>query len=181
MALGENISTMRKELRLSQEYVAEQLGVSRQAVSKWETGQSEPTAKNLVELAALFGISLSELVEPERVEQKRTSENKYTKERIASIMICAYTGAQVLSTLQTNIPNYIIFVLVMALLPAVAMAILIWLESPQIRFKRAVRELVYCIVVVLAARLLPLMIGNIITALILCVLLALYIKYIRFR
>ena len=66
MALGENIRKRREELRLSQGYVAEQLGVSRQAVSKWETGQSEPTAGNLVQLAEVFGISLSELVEPQR-------------------------------------------------------------------------------------------------------------------
>ena len=42
MSLGENIKAKRNELKLSQEYVAEQLGVSRQAVSKWETDQSEP-------------------------------------------------------------------------------------------------------------------------------------------
>ena len=41
MALGENIKSRREALKLSQEYIAEQLGVSRQAVSKWETGQSE--------------------------------------------------------------------------------------------------------------------------------------------
>ena len=64
MALGENIRKRREELRLSQGYVAEQLGVSRQAVSKWETGQSEPTAGNLVQLAEVFGISLSELESP---------------------------------------------------------------------------------------------------------------------
>ena len=51
MSLSANIRRKRKELKLSQEYVAEQLGVSRQAVSKWETGQSEPTAKNLTEFA----------------------------------------------------------------------------------------------------------------------------------
>lgn len=59
--LGENIKTRRQELKLSQEYVAEQLGVSRQAVSKWETGQSEPTASNLIRLAEVFETSLSEL------------------------------------------------------------------------------------------------------------------------
>ena len=63
-SLGENIKRRQEELKLSQEYVAEQLGVSRQAVSKWETGQSEPTASNLVLLAQLLGLSLSELVEP---------------------------------------------------------------------------------------------------------------------
>jgi len=64
MNLSKNIKHKRQELKLSQEYVADKLGVSRQAVSKWETGRSEPTANNLVELAALFEISLSELVDP---------------------------------------------------------------------------------------------------------------------
>lgn len=64
MTLGENMKKRRVELKLSQEYVAEQLGVSRQAVSKWETGQSEPTASNLIRLADLYEINLSELVDP---------------------------------------------------------------------------------------------------------------------
>lgn len=58
-------------MKLSQEYIAEQLGVSRQAVSKWETGQSEPTANNLVQLSEVFEISLSELVGvPKKVEEE---------------------------------------------------------------------------------------------------------------
>ena len=44
VTLGERIKDRREKLKLSQGYVAEQIGVSRQAVSKWETGQSEPTA-----------------------------------------------------------------------------------------------------------------------------------------
>ena len=44
MNLGENIKNRREELKLSQEYVAEQIDITRQAVSKWETGQPEPTA-----------------------------------------------------------------------------------------------------------------------------------------
>ena len=64
-SLGENIKRRREEPKLSQEYVAERLGVSRQAVSKWETGQSEPTASNLVQLAKILEVSLSQLVEPE--------------------------------------------------------------------------------------------------------------------
>jgi len=61
MSLSENIKKRREELKLSQEYIAEQLGVSRQAVSKWETGQSEPNASNLAELAELLETTLSEL------------------------------------------------------------------------------------------------------------------------
>ena len=75
MNLGENIKSRRESLKLSQEYVAEQLGVSRQAVSKWETGQSEPTAGNLIQLAEVFEISLSELVDPHKnAEEQSTSE-----------------------------------------------------------------------------------------------------------
>lgn len=64
MSLGENMKKRRETLKLSQEYVAEQLGVSRQAVSKWETGQSEPTAGNLIRLAQVLETTLTELVEP---------------------------------------------------------------------------------------------------------------------
>ena len=62
VTLGERIKDRREKLKLSQGYVAEQIGVSRQAVSKWETGQSEPTAENLVRLAEVFETSLAELV-----------------------------------------------------------------------------------------------------------------------
>ena len=48
---------------MTQEFVAESLGVSRQAVSKWETGESDPTMSNLVLLAKLYGVSLTELLE----------------------------------------------------------------------------------------------------------------------
>ena len=89
MSLGENIKAKRNELKLSQEYVAEQLGVSRQAVSKWETDQSEPTAKNLTELAAIFQISLSELVEPQKYHAEQVAqESKWKEQQHNSKMIC---------------------------------------------------------------------------------------------
>ena len=76
MNLGENIKSRREKLKLSQEYVAEQLGVSRQAVSKWETGQSEPTANNLIRLAEVFEISLSELVDPHKNAEEQSVADK---------------------------------------------------------------------------------------------------------
>lgn len=81
MSLGENIRKRRKERKLSQECVAEQLGVSRQAVSKWETGQSEPTAGNLIQLAEILEISLSELVDAKetRTDQKPTEPERPKK------------------------------------------------------------------------------------------------------
>ena len=81
MNISENIKHYRTKLHLSQEYVADQLGISRQAVSKWETGQSQPTAQNLVDLATLFEISISELVEPERNKEEASKTIK-AKEKL---------------------------------------------------------------------------------------------------
>ena len=74
MSLGSTISYKRKSLKLSQEYVAEQLGVSRQAVSKWETNKSEPSTNNLIRLADLFDCDVKEIIFPEKYleEQKNT-------------------------------------------------------------------------------------------------------------
>jgi len=47
---------------MTQEFVAEKLGVSRQAVSKWESGKSDPSTANLIALAKLYGISVEELI-----------------------------------------------------------------------------------------------------------------------
>ncbi|MBQ8187957.1 MAG: helix-turn-helix transcriptional regulator [Clostridia bacterium] len=58
----EILKSHRTARHMSQEYLAEQLGVTRQAVSKWESGTSEPSTANLLALAKLYGISLDELV-----------------------------------------------------------------------------------------------------------------------
>lgn len=76
MNLGENIKRRREELKLSQESIADQLGVSRQAVSKWETGQSEPTAGNLIRLAKVLETGLSALVDPEKDSDRQTSPER---------------------------------------------------------------------------------------------------------
>ena len=53
--LGETIKEHRTKCKMTQEFVAESLGVSRQAVSKWESGTSDPSTSNLLALAKLFG------------------------------------------------------------------------------------------------------------------------------
>lgn len=61
-SLGESIREHRSGLQMTQEFVAESLGVSRQAVSKWENGTSDPSTSNLFALAKLFGVSVEELL-----------------------------------------------------------------------------------------------------------------------
>ena len=58
MTIGQRISELRKEYGYSQEYVAEKLDVSRQAVSKWECDASAPDTYNLIALSELFGVSV---------------------------------------------------------------------------------------------------------------------------
>lgn len=62
MTLGEKIKEQRTAHGLSQETLAEAMGVSRQAVTKWEADQSAPSSEKLIALAKLFHISLDELI-----------------------------------------------------------------------------------------------------------------------
>ena len=61
-SLGEVLKTYRTNNKMTQEFVAESLGVSRQAVSKWENGTSDPSTSNLLALAKLYGVSAAELL-----------------------------------------------------------------------------------------------------------------------
>lgn len=61
-SLGEIIKEERVKRQMTQEFVAESIGVSRQAVSKWESGSSDPSTSNLLALAKLFDISLQDLL-----------------------------------------------------------------------------------------------------------------------
>ena len=61
-SLGEILKEYRINCKMTQEFVAESLGVSRQAVSKWENGVSDPSTSNLIALAKLYKISAEELI-----------------------------------------------------------------------------------------------------------------------
>ena len=61
-SLGEVLKDHRTRCSMTQEFVAESLGVSRQAVSKWENGTADPSTSNLLNLPKLFGLSPEELI-----------------------------------------------------------------------------------------------------------------------
>ena len=61
-SLGEVLKEHRVRCQMTQEFVAEHLGVSRQAVSKWENGTSDPSTSNLLALAKLYGVDAAELL-----------------------------------------------------------------------------------------------------------------------
>ena len=61
-SLGEVLKQHREECKMTQEFVAEYIGLSRQAVSQWETGASDPSTSNLLTLAKLFNTTAEELL-----------------------------------------------------------------------------------------------------------------------
>ena len=84
MELSEKIQKLRKEQGLTQEQFAEQLFVSRTAVSKWETGRGTPSMESLKQIANLFHITLDQLLSTEEVVVIAENENKDNMKRFAS-------------------------------------------------------------------------------------------------
>jgi len=66
--LGDNIRKYRKLNNMSQDELAEKLNVTRQSISLWETGQTQPSLENIVALAKLFKVSTDELLVPDKAE-----------------------------------------------------------------------------------------------------------------
>ena len=77
MTMGEKIRQLRKEKGLTQDALAEALGISRQAVAKWESGQSAPATENLLKLANLLEAPLEELAGPK--EQPAACLEEYAR------------------------------------------------------------------------------------------------------
>ena len=72
MTLEEQIKHYRKQAGLSQEKMAEKIGVSRQAITKWENGTGTPDITNLIAIADLFQISVDELLSNEKTEKAQS-------------------------------------------------------------------------------------------------------------
>lgn len=86
MNLGENLFQARKKKGLSQEAVAEKLGVNRQTISKWETDETLPDIRQAKKLAVLYGLTLDELIEFDAdVQEIQEVINKTTEETVNKV------------------------------------------------------------------------------------------------
>lgn len=86
MKLGEYLFQARKKKGLSQEAVAEKLGVSRQTISKWETDETLPDIRQAKKLAVLYGLTLDELIEFDAdVQEIQEVINKTTEETVNKV------------------------------------------------------------------------------------------------
>lgn len=105
MALNDNLKDARNRVGMSQELVAEQLGISRQAVTKWELGQSKPNAKNLQALAELYRVSPNELL----VDKQQKTPNLILRTNLtkwAIIFQSAFLYSCTQEIFQLRHPNY---------------------------------------------------------------------------
>lgn len=82
MEFSEKLQKLRTQRNLTQEQLANQLFVSRTAISKWETGRGTPNLDSLQAIAKLFGVSLDELLSTEEVVVMAKNENKRNTEQI---------------------------------------------------------------------------------------------------
>lgn len=75
MKFGENLRKLRKLRKISQEELAEKVGVSRQSVSKWETGDAYPEMNNILELCKIFKCNIGELVNDNMIDLDSLDED----------------------------------------------------------------------------------------------------------
>lgn len=90
MSLGQNIAKLRKSMGLTQEQLAEKCDVSRQAVAKWESGESEPAIAKLRVLSETFDTSIDELVKED--QEKKITRKKLLLDYSVYSLIAALTN-----------------------------------------------------------------------------------------
>lgn len=96
MALSEKLYMLRKKSGLSQEQLAEQLNVSRQAISKWESGASSPESDKLIAISNYFNVSLDYLMkegneqskDTPQAEERETAQVSERTQRSVGFIIC---------------------------------------------------------------------------------------------
>jgi len=76
MSIEESIYKLRKKNNLSQGELASKMDVSRQSISKWETGQSVPDLKNIIKLSEIFNVTVDEIVKDKNINESKEENNK---------------------------------------------------------------------------------------------------------
>lgn len=93
MTMGKRIRRLRKERKLSQEFLAEHLGVSRQAVSKWENDVNCPDTQKLIKLAELFHVSMEYLTTEQDYPRHPQQDHRLLSTILKRASICFFIAA----------------------------------------------------------------------------------------
>lgn len=128
MTRGQKIMALRRKAHLSQEDLAEQMNISRQAVSKWEADLSAPSLENLKELSRILGVSVEGLLEPDKEPEQQED---------AAVTVQAASSQNALITHK----KLTVIACVAALLFLGSTAMLVWQQVQLLELKAAVTEL----------------------------------------
>lgn len=111
MTMGEKLLKLRKARQWSQEELAEKIGVTRQAVSRWESGSAKPDAEKIIALCDLFGVSADYLLREEYAgeTQSVTQMSAQVQEKRSN----GVTGVQILGALLLILGVVVLLVLVL--------------------------------------------------------------------
>lgn len=125
MTLSKKIQKLRKDQGWTQEELAEKIGVSSQAVSKWETDMSSPDISLLRDLAALLGVTVDYLLSPEETVEPEVrmvpeTQKKKLEDMILHLSVISSDG----DVVKMNLP-----------MPLVQMALTIGMEMPKVKNK----------------------------------------------
>lgn len=118
MKFNEKLIELRKTKGLSQEELGNELGVSRQTVSKWELGQSYPDFQKLVILSDFFNISLDKLIKDIDLDDVR--ENNSDNEKVSKM----YEDLQTAKTALNYLLNFFAFIGVVGILAIIALILI---------------------------------------------------------
>lgn len=97
MSIGSKILELRKGEKLSQEKLAEKIGVTRQTISNWELNESSPDLKQARELSRIFSISLDELVDNDikDILLDKTNKSNANMHKLNRIMLCILISSMI--------------------------------------------------------------------------------------
>lgn len=108
MNFGENLQKIRKEKNISQETLAEMLGISRQAVSKWEQNTGYPEMEKLLKLSKVLNTTLDELINV-NADNKESNfvSKKLSSDKNDSIFIKTYDGKKIVKCIKIECMNVV--------------------------------------------------------------------------
>ena len=156
--IGQRIRKFRKAYNLSQEQLAEELGVSRQAISRWEGATAQPDATNILKLSKLFGVTTDYLLNddyesdadiPKVKEQNKILQLNLTKIAIIVQVASLNVAMQPFQKIQAPYMQTVEFLIkiVPLLASSVWMAFNLRYEKDAKQYKKNVKiELIYCMV-----------------------------------
>ena len=148
MNIGEKIYNLRKKKNMSQEDLASVLNVSRQTISKWETGESNPDIDKIVPLCNFFEISTDEFLKGKDItyERKITKEKRKNKALTISLCVLIFSIMIILCILlpEINVNESIIGAIIMFCLAAITIIIIYYVVGKEndtdIRVKKDKKE-----------------------------------------